>query len=77
MVLVQFSIGSYTSISLVIILTPTSTIESHITETDTLFLLSLVDIDTLKVYLNNLKNVLVIPNSTILIVRRFGYLFLL
>ena len=57
--------------------TPISTIEFHITETNTLFLLSLVDIDALKVYLNNLKNVLVIPNSTILIVRRFSHLFLL
>ena len=57
--------------------TPISTIEFHITETNTLFLLSLVDIDALKVYLNNLKNVLVTPNSTILIVRCFGYLFLL
>ena len=56
---------------------PIGTIEFHITETDTLFLLSLVDIDALKVYLNNLKNVLVIPNSTILIVCCFGHLFLL
>ena len=57
--------------------TPISTIEFHITETDTLFLLSLVDINALKVYLNNLKNVLVIPNNTILIIYYFGYLFLL
>ena len=57
--------------------TPISTIEFYITETDTPFLLSLANIDALKVYLNNLKNILVIPNSTILIVRRFGYLFLL
>ena len=77
MVLVQFSIGSCTLINLVIIPTPISTIEFYITETNTLFLLSLVDIDALKVYLNNLKNVLVIPNNTILIVYYFSYLFLL
>ena len=57
--------------------TPIGTIEFYITETNTLFLLSLADIDALKVYLNNLKNVLVIPNSIILIVRYFSHLFLL
>ena len=35
------------------------------------------DIDILKVYYNNLKNVLVTPTKLVLVVRYFSYLFLL
>jgi len=43
----------------------------------TLFLLSLADIDKLKVYFNNLTNSLVTSTGSILVIRHFGYSFLL
>jgi hypothetical protein len=43
----------------------------------TLFLLSLADIDKLGVYFNNLSNVIVTLKGDVLVVRRFGHLFLL
>jgi hypothetical protein len=54
-----------------------SNIEFYITKIDIPFLLSLIDIDEKKVYLNNLRNVLVTPKGDIPIVRRFGHPFLL
>jgi hypothetical protein len=45
-------------------------IEFYIINTNTPFLLSLVDIDKLKVFLNNITNILIISNNrSVLIVR--------
>jgi len=74
---VQFSISSTPSIGSVIVNTPVSNIEFHIIKADTPFLLYLADIDILKVYYNNLKNVLVTPTKLVPVVCRFGYPFLL
>jgi hypothetical protein len=43
----------------------------------TLFLLSLADINKLRVYFNNFTNSLVTLTKSILVVQRFGYSFLL
>ena len=74
---VQFGIGSTSSIGSAIIYTPIGQVEFHIVEADILFLLSLADMNTLQVYLNNLENVLVTPNGNVPVVYRFGHLFLL
>jgi hypothetical protein len=44
---------------------------------NTLFLLSLGDIDTLGIYFNNLTNILITLRGDVLVVQRFGYSFLL
>jgi hypothetical protein len=43
----------------------------------TLFLLSLADIDKLRVYFNNLFNVIITLKGDVLVIRRFRHLFLL
>jgi len=45
--------------------------------TKTLFLLSLADINKLRVYFNNLSNVIITLKGDVLVVRRFKHLFLL
>jgi hypothetical protein len=45
--------------------------------TKTLFLLSLADMDKLRVYFNNFTNFVVTLTGSILVVRRFSYSFLL
>ena len=52
-------------------------IQFYIVEANTPFLLNLANINTLKVYFNNFKNVLITPNSPILVVYQFGHSFLL
>jgi len=74
---VQFSISSTSSISSITVNTPVSNVEFYIIKADTPFLLYLADIDILKVYYNNLKNVLVILTKLVLVVCQFGYPFLL
>ncbi|SLM34183.1 integrase core domain protein [Lasallia pustulata] len=60
---VQFGIGSTSSIGSIIINTPVGRIEFHIVKADTPFLLCIADMDNLKVYYNNLENVLVTPTK--------------
>src|SRR6266702_7222443 len=74
---VQFSIGSTPSIGSITVNTPVGNIKFHIVKADIPFLLCLADIDILKVYYNNLKNVLVTPIKLVLVVRQFGHPFLL
>ena len=74
---VQFGIGSTSSIGSVTVNTPVGNVEFHIVKADTPFLLCLADMDVLKVYYNNLKNVLVTPTKSVPVVRRFGHPFLL
>ena len=52
-------------------------VEFHVVKADTSFLLSLADIDRLRVYLNNVENILVGDNHVTPVVRRFGHPFLL
>jgi hypothetical protein len=70
---VQFGIGSTPSIGSIIVNTPVGQAEFHIVKADTPFLLCLKDMDTLGVYYNNLKDLLVAPSRTIPVVRRFGH----
>src|SRR6266702_2955278 len=65
---IQFGINSTPSISSITVNTLVNNIKFHIVKADTPFLLCLTDIDILKVYYNNLKNVLVTPTKSVLIV---------
>ena len=74
---VQFGIGFTSFISFVIVNIPAGNIEFYIIEADTPFLLCLADMDILKVYYNNFKNVLVTLIKLVPVVCRFGHPFLL
>ncbi len=74
---VQFGIGSTSSVGSITVYSPVGTVAFHVVKADTPFLLSLADMDSLKVYYNNLKNVLVTPTSTIPVIRQFGHPFVL
>ncbi|SLM34156.1 hypothetical protein LPUS_02861 [Lasallia pustulata] len=74
---VQFGIGSTSSISSIIVNMPVGRIEFHIVKADTPFLLCIADMDNLKVYYNNLENVLVTPTKLVPVTRQFGHPFLL
>jgi hypothetical protein len=76
-VTMQFGIGTTSSIGSTIVTTPIGQVQFHIVYANTPFLLSLVDIDRLGVYFNNLTNTLVTPQGDIPVVRRFGHSFLL
>ena len=74
---VKFSISLSSSLGSTLVNTPIGQVRFHIFNTDTPFLLSLADIDKLKVYFDNLRNILVSPQGDVLVVRRFGHPFLL
>ena len=74
---VKFGIGSTPSIGSITIRTPVGTIEFHVVEADTPFLLCLDDMNKLGVYYNNVKNELVAQTKTIPVILRFGHPFLL
>ena len=75
---VQFGIGFISSIKFINIATSIDRVEFHIVKTDTSFLLCLADLDRLKVYFNNVENVLISENKqTFSMIRRFGHPFLL
>lgn len=74
---VQFGIGSITSMGSAIISTPIGSIEFHVVQADTPFLLCLADLDRLNVYYNNVTNSLVMKDRTISVIRRFGHPWLL
>ena len=65
---VQFSINSISSIGSVIVNILVGNVKFYIIKADTPFLLCLADMDTLKVYYNNLKNVLVTLIKSVLVV---------
>lgn len=77
MVKVQFGIGTSLSLGSTRVNTPVGNVEFHIMPTNTPFLLSLADMDKLKVYFNNLTNTLITPYGDVPVVRRFGHSFLL
>jgi hypothetical protein len=74
---IKFSIGSTSSIGSIVIHSPVGTVEFYIIQADTLFLLSLADMDRLQIQFLNLKNVLQTTQGDIPVVRRFGHTFLL
>jgi sporulation protein YlmC with PRC-barrel domain len=76
---IQFDIGSARSIESLIIDTSFEIVKFHVIKTDTSFLLSLADMDRLKVYFNNVENILnmIIQNRKLSIIRRFDHGFLL
>jgi hypothetical protein len=74
---VQFDIGSTSSIGSTLVTILIGQVEFYIILIKTLFLLSLADIDKLRVYFNNLTNSLITStNSNVLVIRRFGHSFL-
>ena len=81
---IQFGIGLTVLIKLVKVKTLISLVNFYIVKVDTLFLLYLADIDRLQVYYNNVTDTLISPvtapgskQATLLIIRRFGHLFLI
>jgi hypothetical protein len=83
---VQFNIESARSIESLTIDTPFGVVEFHVVKADTPFLLSLADMNRLKVYFNNVTNSLIqmVNTNGILrkkesfpVIRRFGHGFLL
>ena len=74
---VQFGIGSTPSIGSIMVVTPFGDVKFHVVEADTPFLLCLKDMDSLGIYFNNLKNILISPNYSVSVVRQFGHPFLL
>jgi hypothetical protein len=52
-------------------------VKFHVIKTDTSFLLSLIDLDRLKAYFNNVENTLVVEKRAFSVIRRFGHGFLL
>jgi hypothetical protein len=76
---VQFDIESASSIKSLIIDISFDIVKFHVIKTDTSFLLSLADMNRLKVYINNVENTLnmIIQNKKLSIIRRFDHEFLL
>ena len=73
---IKFGISETLAVGSMQVVCPMGTITFHIVTADIPFLLSLADLDRLKVYFNNLTNMLVTPQGEIPVVRRFGYPFL-
>ncbi len=76
---IQFGIESASSIESLTIDIPFEVVEFHVIKTDISFLLSLADMNRLKVYFNNVENILnmIIQNRKLPVIRRFGHGFLL
>lgn len=73
-----FGIGSTTSIGSITIPTPIGQCEFYIVNANTPFLLSLAEMDTKKITLNNIQNKLISEDgASVPIVRRFGHPFLM
>jgi hypothetical protein len=74
---VQFRISNTTSIRTLEITTPVGIVQFHVVPVNTLFLLSLADIDRLNIFFNNLRDVIVTCTQEVPVVRRRGYALLL
>jgi hypothetical protein len=76
---VQFDIESASSIESLIIDISFEIMKFHVVKIDILFLLSLADMNRLKVYFNNVKNTLnmIIQKQKLSVIRRFDHEFLL
>jgi hypothetical protein len=76
-VTVQFGVGSASSIGTTNVHTPIGKVQFHIVEASTPFLLCLADMDKLRVYYDNIRDVLVTRTKEVPVVRRYGHAFLL
>ena len=65
---VQFGIGSTDFIGSIHVQTPAGRVEFHIIDVDTPFLLCLADMDRLKLYYNNVKDVLISTTKEYLVI---------
>ena len=74
---VQFRIGTTTSLETVDVMTPIRKIIFHMVPADTLFLLSLKDLNDLSAIFNNLKNILIQKRKHILIIRSYSHPWML
>jgi hypothetical protein len=74
---VQFEIDSIFSLKLITIDTSRELMKFHVIKVDTFFLLSLADMNRLKVYFNNVENLLVDKIKILSVIRRFDHGFLL
>jgi hypothetical protein len=74
---VTFGIGETSSIGSSVLETPIGEVEFHIMPNELPFLLSLADMDRLKVYYNNITNYVVSQTRKVPVVRRYGHPFLL
>jgi thiol-disulfide isomerase/thioredoxin len=76
---VQFEIESIFSLESITIDTSIELMKFHVIKTDTSFLLSLADMNRLKVYFNNVENILfmITKNRDLSVIRRFDHDFLL
>jgi hypothetical protein len=74
---VQFRVGVASSISTVHVCTLVRNVEFHVVEANMPFLLSLADMDRLRVYYDNIRDVLVTGTKEVPVVRRFRHAFLL
>ncbi len=76
---VQFEIESTSSFESLIVDISFEIMKFHVIKTNTLFLLSFEDINRLKVYFNNVENILfmIIKNRDLSMIRRFDHDFLL
>jgi hypothetical protein len=68
-VTVQFSVRSATLIGTTNVYTPVGQVEFYVVNASTPFLLYLADIDKLRVYYNNIRDVLVTPTKEVPVVR--------
>ena len=74
---IKFGIGSTSSIGSIHVNSPIGTVEFHVVYADTPFLLSLADMDRLRVKFDNLTNTLITPYKTVAVIRQFGHPFML
>jgi len=74
---VKFGIGLTLLVGSLKIQSPVGEIVFHVVRANTPFLISLRDLNSLGYYYNNLTNKVVTPTSIVLVVRQFGYPFLL
>ena len=76
---VQFEIDSISFIKSVNVITLIESIEFHVVKIDTPFLLCLTEMNRLKIYYNNIKNIFISNNMlmSISVIRRFDHSFLL
>jgi hypothetical protein len=74
---VQFGISMAFSIETVEVDSLIGKVHFYVVHANTPFLLCLADIDSLQVYYNNLKDIIITHTGAVQVVRRFGYLFLL
>jgi hypothetical protein len=74
---VQFGIGIASSIGTVEVNSLIGKVHFHVVHADTPFLLCLADMDSLQVYYNNLKDIIITCTGAVQVVRRFGHPFLL